>query len=214
MEVGRRSARRKPAAPTSTAPAITNASDGSHAPARSRNPVILDGSVMPDTMRPTPKRRPVRNEVSAGTASSRNQVANDENGDEPRGHESSGRGERARRQPGDAAHAVPARAARPVAGADPHQQPRQGHQREAGLDSRGRKAREQPVDSRSCEQSYHEGDPPADVTPRGPQQPAEYSADAGDAPVEQHERRHGNADEQPAGERAPGGEMRPVDRHG
>ena len=43
------------------APPITNASDGSHAPARSRKPMIVDGSVMPEMMRPMPNIRPTAN---------------------------------------------------------------------------------------------------------------------------------------------------------
>src|SRR5262245_61797986 len=213
MEVGRRSARRNPAAPTSTAPPITNASDGSQAPARSRKPMILDGSVIPDTISPAPKSRPMRNEVSAAMSSSSQHVAHDEHGDDPRAHERGRRRERAWRQPRDPADAVAAGAARAVASPDADERSRQQYHREAGFDGRGRKSREPPVESRRREQSHHEGNPPTDVPARRTQQPAEYAADARDAPVDQHERCNGGADHQAAGQRAPGSEMRPVDCH-
>ena len=48
---------------------------------------------------------------------------------------------------------------------------------------------------------------------RRPQQAAEYAADAGDAAVAQDEDRSRDADENAAGQRGPGREMRPGDDH-
>ena len=50
-----------PVASTSGTTPITKASDGSHAPARSRKPCTLPGSVMPDSNRPRPNNRPTAN---------------------------------------------------------------------------------------------------------------------------------------------------------
>lgn len=50
----------KAAAPISTAPPMTNARDGSQAPAKSRKPMTFDGSVMPEMIRPKPNNRPTR----------------------------------------------------------------------------------------------------------------------------------------------------------
>lgn len=54
-------ARLNPKIPMLIAPAITNARDGSHRPAISRNPITFDGSDMPDIIRPRPNTKPVMN---------------------------------------------------------------------------------------------------------------------------------------------------------
>ena len=50
-------------AATEMAPAMTKASEGSQAPARSRNPKTLAGSAIPETMRPSPKITPATHEA-------------------------------------------------------------------------------------------------------------------------------------------------------
>ncbi len=47
-----------PMMPIAMAPTMTKASDGSHRPARSRNPSTFTGLIIPDTSSPIPKTRP------------------------------------------------------------------------------------------------------------------------------------------------------------
>lgn len=49
--------------PTQMAPPMTKASEGSHDPARSRKPMILLGSVIPERIRPMLKIKPTANSV-------------------------------------------------------------------------------------------------------------------------------------------------------
>src|SRR6266446_2318166 len=54
----------KAPAPTATAPAMTSASEGSQAPARSRKPSTFAGFTIPETRRPRPKTKPVVKEAA------------------------------------------------------------------------------------------------------------------------------------------------------
>ena len=56
-------AQKNAGAATAMAPAITSASDGSHGPARSRNPSTLAGLAMPDKISPSPKTRPATKDI-------------------------------------------------------------------------------------------------------------------------------------------------------
>ncbi len=58
----------KPASPTLTAAPITKASDGSHAPARSRKPSTFAGFAMPLTIRPSPNTNPISKELKINMA--------------------------------------------------------------------------------------------------------------------------------------------------
>src|SRR5690606_11507405 len=122
---------RQAAAMTRTAPPMTKASVGSQLPNRSRKPRTRCGSVMPDTVRPIPKRNP---EATGGRSlrvrdMSGSDKRHNEDGSDAGRHEGGGRHDRALRQPADAAHAVAACAAAAHPGAEADQ--------EAGSDQQG-----------------------------------------------------------------------------
>src|SRR5215813_7336339 len=81
-------ARANAIAPIATAPTITNASEGSQAPARSRKPRTFAGFAILDTRRPNPKMSPAMNELSAYMIASRpEKVPHNEHRNEARSHE-------------------------------------------------------------------------------------------------------------------------------
>ena len=49
--------------PTTLAPPMTKAKEGSQGPKRSKNPSTLLGSVMPERIKPTPNKRPTKNSL-------------------------------------------------------------------------------------------------------------------------------------------------------
>src|SRR4029077_6023687 len=114
----RRRASAKPALETATAPAITKASVASHAPNRSRKPSTFCVSVMPETKRPMPNRRP-QAKLASTIMSASDAVARDCDGRDRNDHEHRGGDQRACRQPRDAAHAVARGAAAAHAAAEP-----------------------------------------------------------------------------------------------
>ena len=122
---------------------MTKASDGSHAPARSRKPSTLAGSVMPERQRPSPNRSPTRRGVRGSSASPSEQVAQDEDGRKARGHEGERRRERARRQARETADAVAAGAAVGEARAETDEQTADDQRRGAGPDRRRRRLKQE-----------------------------------------------------------------------
>src|SRR5262249_21868290 len=110
----RRLARRKPTAATPTAPAITKARLGSQSPARSTKPSTFAASIIRETVSPSPNSKPAASETNSRECivlSGSNDVAEDEDRCQPGPHEQGRRDQRALRQPGDAAHPMPAGAA-------------------------------------------------------------------------------------------------------
>ena len=84
---------------TAIAPAMTNASDGSQFPARSRNPRTFAGFAMPETIKPESEHQTRdKGEERCHRWSDAYHVADDENGQEAGRHERKRRGQRARRR--------------------------------------------------------------------------------------------------------------------
>src|SRR5216110_889702 len=136
----------KATAPIATAPAMTSASEGSQAPARSRNPRIFAGLIIPETTSPTPKTRPATNELNAYIPPSHSDdVPHDVHRREAGRHERQRGDERARRNARNSAHAVPARATGAIAGADADQQSGNDQRRIASVDHDRRQGRGQHV---------------------------------------------------------------------
>ena len=111
---------------------------------------------MPDMAMPRPNTPPIRKaETSLFMVQPRDQVADDVDGDERRRHEGRHRDERARRQPGDAADAVAARAAiaEMDADADQHaaEDQRAGRDRNAEGDLAAGEQEQQRRDDRACQ---------------------------------------------------------------
>lgn len=102
------------------APAITNASDGSHRPARSRNPSTFAGLAMPDTVRPTPNRRPESKAVSKPISASQ-QMSGHEYSQTTACHECCRRDKRTDGAPRDTTDTVAAGATARVTRADANQ---------------------------------------------------------------------------------------------
>src|SRR3546814_3146062 len=117
---------RQATAMTSTAPPITKAGVGSQSPNTSRKPRTRCGSVIPDTVRPMPNRKP---EASGGKSLRMSDMSgsnqrHDEHGGDACCHECSGRHHRTLRQAADAAHAVAAGAAATETRSETDEQPR------------------------------------------------------------------------------------------
>src|SRR6476469_10825158 len=182
--VFRRPAMTNPMAPIATAPAITRASDGSHRPARSRNPITFAGLTMPDTSRPIPKTRPATKAKSAYMSDRlAEHVVRHEHGRETRGHECQRRDQRARRKPGHPANAMTAGAAGSVARADPDQDAGDDERRIIGGDGQIGRRLEQAIGDRRDNQSGEERRAPGPIRKGWSQQASGNAADAGDATV-------------------------------
>src|SRR6185503_13982612 len=174
-----------PMAPIATAPTMTRASDGSHRPARSRNPITFAGLTMPETSRPMPKTRPATNAKSAymNDRSVENVVA-DEHGREARGHERQRRDQRARRKPGYPAHAMTAGAAGSVARADSDQNAGEDERRIIGGDGQIGRRLEQAIGDGRDDQPAEERGAPGPIRKGRSQQATGNAADARDTTVE------------------------------
>src|ERR1700677_1980847 len=92
----------------------------------SRKPRTLVGSSMPERNRPQPKMKPQTRLASARMGSASKAVPRHRNHDDRRHHENAGSGDRSRRQPRNAADAVPGRAAVTEPGAEADEEPGDG----------------------------------------------------------------------------------------
>src|SRR5690348_15787858 len=122
-----------------TAPPITRPSEGSHAPAISRNPSTFDGKTIPDSTRPAPKMMPTSNELTIpmSISSDAQYMTDDEYRDKTGGHENHRCHQRTRRQARQATHAMARRTSRTKARPDAHQQPGQNQRTVTGIDRDG-----------------------------------------------------------------------------
>src|SRR6185312_1105822 len=209
-----RPATKNPMAPIATAPAMTRASDGSHCPARSRNPITFAGLTMPETSRPMPKTRPATKAKSAYMNDRSTQdVVHHEHGREARGHERQRSDQRAWRKPGYPAHAMTAGAAGSVARTDSDQDAGEDERRIIGGDGQIGRRLEQAIGDRRDDQPAEERGAPGPIRERRSQQAPGNAADARDATVEEREQRDGDADDRASRQRRPWCKCRPIDAH-
>src|SRR5713226_4263571 len=190
----RRAAMAKPIAATGTAPPMTKARLGSHAPARSRKPITFAGLIICEIVRPSPNTSPeTRAARMAGMGSNPDDVPRDKHGNDGARHEESGRGERAPRKPRDTAYAMSAgaAAAKPRSEADEESGDDDERRRRGQQDWRHRAAGEA-IEERRCDEADDEGNAPRRLA--GTRRP-EIAGDAGDAAHAEPQQRGGKADQ-------------------
>src|SRR5450631_1500114 len=185
--------------PTATAPAITNARDGSHFPATSRNPKIFAGFVMPATIRPSPNTKPATKATTKAMAwSGADHVAHDVDRNESSVHQRKRRDQRAWRQPRQSADTMAAGASARITGANANQESGYDQDRIAGVDRRGGLRRDCRIDLGRQEKPGDERQPPGDIAGPRVKHPAHNPADPRDPAVDEHKQRNGQTDDDSA----------------
>src|SRR3984885_5930988 len=162
---GRLPAMEKTTRPTAIAPAMTKASEGSHWPAKSRNPSTLLCWIIPDRQRPLPKINPARNEnTGIMSPSLTDDVTCNEHRYEASQHEKRGRNQGARRQAREAANAVTAGTPRSEASPESDEHSRDSEHSGIGTDGRRLRRRETSPRQRSQKQTQDKQDAPSGIS--------------------------------------------------